>query len=307
MPALVQERLDDFRKTNIVVPTLKLMYFEKTLALMVARASYHYHEVISHCEDALAFFENTPYIDRAILRGFYFKAIEAQIYMQQFEGAADKLEKCMKIIDEGSYNWFKLKELILKNLLYQKQYQAAYDFYVATTTHKRFDGLPLHLKEVWMIHEGFFYVFGQLNQVEVCKKKDFRLCKFLNNIPTLQRDKGGMNFTIHLVQILVILVKNDADCLEKIMLRIENLRRYAYRYQHDYGTERSRKMIDILNEISKFGFTNKVLRTNNTIIAESLHYLKETPYDVLDGNYDYEPVALPDIFVTLSMVLSKRN
>jgi hypothetical protein len=307
LPALVQERLDDFRQTEIAVPTLKIIYFEKTLALMVARAAYHYHEVIAHCEDALTFFENAPYTDRSTLRGFYLKAIEAQIYMKQLEGANAKLEKCNEIIEEGSYNWFKIKELYLKILLYQKKEQAAYDHYLTITAHPRFANLPKHLKEIWTIHEGFFYIMQQLNRIQQCAKKEFRLQSFLNNMPNLQRDKGGMNFTLHLVQILIVLIKNEADCLEKVMLRIENLRRYAYRYQHDYGTDRSRKMIDILDEVSIYGFESKVLHSNNHRVQEALFYLKEIPYDILDNNYDYEPLALPDVFVILSDVLTHRD
>jgi hypothetical protein len=122
-------------------------------------------------------------------------------------------------------------------------------------------------------------------------------------MPTLQRDKGGLNFILHVIQIIYLLLKDTPDAAEKCQLRVENLQRYARRYQNDYGAERSRWLIEIINELTLNDFQPKIWQENERI-KENKYKLLHTPYDIFDSNYDAEPIPMPRVFDLLEIIVS---
>ncbi|MEY4902959.1 MAG: hypothetical protein RLZZ292_774, partial [Bacteroidota bacterium] len=76
-----------------------------------------------------------------------------------------------------------------------------------------------------------------------------RFQNFLNKVPTLQRDKKGLNFNIHVVYTFHLLLQKNEPSQSKYFDNMENFSRYARRYQNEIEQQRSRWMVVLLDSI----------------------------------------------------------
>ncbi len=307
VPEKIQDYLKDLNQYSIDHPTQKILLHKKILEVMYHMTKYNYRKTIEICEEAIAFFEACSYFNRANVRTFYFQAIASHTYCREFDLGHIKVERCLKIVDEGHFNWFKVQELRINLALYSKKYQDAYNILRIVMKHRRFSKLPEATKQWWILNEGFLFVFKKIGLVTPDEDHEMhlRFQSFINKIPIWNGDKRGLNFSIHVLYLFYLISRKDDKYYEAYLEKVESLRQYARRYADTEEMQRSRWIIKILERVADTGFSPRAYGGDLQVL-DSLHGLIHVPYDITDTNLDVESVPFQDIYEYIDLILTNK-
>lgn len=174
-----------------------------------------------------------------------YKLITSHLVIGNFKEAKNAIDQCIKHTEKGSHNW--QISMIYKAIVafHAKQYEIAE---AAFATANKFP-MPANLEEQWRIIEAYLYFLDKIGKVE--HKNRFKLGKFLNDVPTLSKDKEGANVSIIIAQILIYLASDQKG---KIMDKTHSLQAYSFTYLKKDYTYRSNCFIKILIQLSQGNF-----------------------------------------------------
>ncbi len=209
-------------------------------------------------------------LDLVLAKQFFSETILDQIIIQLIRGALiskDYLtllqleKKYFSKINNINFNWYvRFYYFILTNL-HSKQYQIAYDRFTKAFDQKNFKQQPPVITELFLILQAYIHYLIELKKIIPTKDTpDFRLNKFLNQVPEYSKDKSGANVSILLIQILFLLKDGKYN---KIIDRMEALKLYSYRHLRKDENFRSQCFFRMLNEMIRADFKKKgtVFRT----------------------------------------------
>ncbi len=305
VPIKALEYMEDLAKHPISKPTQKTVFYTRMLEVIHHMAKYDYRKTIEACDAALSFFENQVFLDRSNVRSFYLQAITSHAYCREFEQGYIKANKALALIDEGTFGWFKLKELFLQLALYSKRYQEAYRILRTTVKHDRYEELPEHIKQWWLLQEGFIFVLKEMNLVRLGEGEELKMRyqSFVNKLSVWSSDKRGLNFSIRILHLFYLIVKNNDKSQDIFIDRIEPLRTYVSRYAKTEEMQRSKWIVDIMDGIAKHGFSAKKIH-KDAIVQKAYKSLCEEPYDITDPNRDIEPIPFQDVYEYIDLILT---
>lgn len=256
------------------------------IRLMIHTSISDHTSTIEICSEAIELFEAKDYTASVPLQIFYYQQLVCHTQLQQYEEGREVAEKCLNLLEEGSFNWFKYQELYYILSMHTGKYEQAYHIFFKVIKHKRFQFLPHNVIELWKIYEAYIhymYSTGKLNLPGIEKQfNNFRLGKFLNTTPIYSKDKRGMNIPILIIQILFMIQKRKYD---QAIDRIEAIDKYCSRYLRKDGTFRSNCFIKMLLQIPISGFHKAgVIRRSK----EYLKRLKNMPLEVAGQAHEIE-------------------
>ncbi len=200
------------------------------------------------CEDAVVYFENKKPLKRNSVFFFLFKSLGFYHKVKDFENGEKTIKRAIEYItNKATRNYFiTIEQYILLSFTCEK-YEVAHDQYYAAVTDKNFDLMLDSHKEHWKIYEAYLEFLKLSEELEESEQKtNFRLGKFINELPTFSKDKMGFNAAILIVQFLLLLQMKKN---ERLIDRAESLRIYAYRYLRNPETMRSFYFVKMLLEI----------------------------------------------------------
>jgi hypothetical protein len=223
----------------------RLIHFFKYLL------EFDYKSSLQVCDDAIQFFSTKPFETRVPLQIFYYQKLICNIQLRQFEEGQNTAKICNIYLKEGTFNWFKYKELYLRLLFHTSRYELAIELIAEIFRHPRFQFLPENVKEVWRIYEAYIHYVAIQTKLAVPSGHQFKLGKFINETPIYARDKSGMNVAILIIKTLfLILEKKQARLVDEA----ESIEQYCYRYVRSPQTKRSFHFIKMLLLVSECGF-----------------------------------------------------
>lgn len=274
-------------------PAYRLHLSGNLLRIIIYTSINDYESTIRICEEAIEFFENRKYAAHMPLQIFYYQLIVCNTQMKRYEAGKVAAEKCLDLLEEGSFNWFKYQELYFILSTHTKNYQQAYRVFLTTVTHRQFDKLPPSMQEIWKIFEAFLQALFHMEKVKEKEDDDhlskFRYGRFINATPNLNRDKRGMNIPILVAQILTLIIhRKYTEAIE----RIEAIEKYCTRYLTKDDTYRSNCFIKMLLQIPANNFhrvaverkTEKYLKKLQMMpldVAKETHEVEIIPYEEL--------------------------
>ena len=97
-----------------------------------------YESAIGVCKKSIAFFQEKPYAAKIPLQIYYYQLMVCHIQLKKYEAGKEDSEKCLSYLEEGTYNWFKYRELYMLLSLHTSQYQEAYRIFMETIEHPKF-------------------------------------------------------------------------------------------------------------------------------------------------------------------------
>jgi hypothetical protein len=155
--------------------------------------------------------------------------MEACMRLRDFKKAKTFARQCDHHYIKYSTPWLQFHEYYFLLAMRTGNITDALQIHHNMTTSNIFYKLPPNQKERWRIHEAFL-TFALPDELP---KKQFRLFKFLNEVPVAGNDKPGYNFSILIAQIILLI--NIAD--KGKLLNMENvldkyLRRYVRQNAH---------------------------------------------------------------------------
>jgi hypothetical protein len=275
--------------------SFKLHLFGRLIQLLIYNGENDYANTAQLCEEAIAFFDKKEYDSGLPLQVFYYNLIVCYLQLREFEKGQAVIDRCAYYFEEGSFNWFKLQELFFLLAMHTGHYTGAYDLYEKVTNYPRFEDKAIQIVEMWKIYQAYLYYLiktGAIPETAVSGKiTQFKINKFLNEIPLFSKDKRGMNISILIIQILYSIAEKKYD---KTLERIEGIEKYCSRYLKENDTYRSNCFIRMILAIPQAAFHQegvkrkteryyKLLSSVPLEAARQAHEVEIIPYEVLWG------------------------
>jgi hypothetical protein len=252
-----------------------------------------YVESIKIAKEAIVYFKKKDYQATTPLLIFAYQLLVCYTQLKKYEEGKEVVNFCQSMIREGSFNWFKFQENYFLLAMHNGQYQQAYHILYQAYSNARFQYLPPSVIEVWKIFEAYIHYLIMMDNIkleEASAAPSFRLSKFLNEIPIYSKDKRGMNISILVIQILLLIRKGH---YERAADRIESVRKYAYRYLTNDHTYRSNCFIKMLCKLPPAHYHKvAVCRKTETLLEK----LKLVPLDIADQAHDIEVIPYEQLW-----------
>ncbi len=274
--------------------TYRLQLCGRLIQILIHTSVNDYASTIKVCEDTLRFFKAKEYTANIPIQICHYQLIVCHIQLKQYKEGKKAAEDCLIFQNEGSFNWFKYQELYFILSMHTKQYQQAYKIFLQTVNHRRFNGMPNNLKEMWQIFEAYLHYLVDHNLV-VPEEGDnrfnkFRLGKFLNNTPIFSRDKRGMNIPILIIQILFMINQQKYSAA---IDKIDAIEKYCSRYLTKNDTFRSNCLIKMLLQIPICSF-HRIAVERKT--GKYLDKLKKVPLEVAKQTHEIEIIPYENLW-----------
>lgn len=164
------------------------------------------------------------------------------LYLKDYKHGKLNAEEALNFYSKGSNNWFVVLENYFLLAMHAAKYKQAAEIYEWATSHQRFQYLSEEKSEEWKIFEAYLhYVMpGKM------KGKEFKILKFINEVPIYSKDKAGLYPSILIAQLLYMIDRGDEDNIEK---KIESLRVFGSRYLSGRKSVRTSIFIKMLRQI----------------------------------------------------------
>ncbi len=227
------------------------------------------------------------------LQHFAVIKILSYIRLKDFQNGKNTAQYFSNQFPKDNVNWLYFQEYYFFLAMHTRNYLQAYYIYQGVMNHSFFKQLPEVHKEKWKIFEAYLeysllIIWGK--SIFDDNKRRFRIQKFLNEVPTLSKDKTSMNVAILIIQILFYLKNNQFD---KIIDRMGAIHQYKVRYLNKKpNTQRSNLFIQLLQVMEKHDFdfvkTRDVgqayydeLKQTDTTSSDHIDNLEVIPYENL--------------------------
>lgn len=253
---------------------LKVDYPTNTMMVNYFRVKSLYCQIVGEfsalvdvCDEAEQYYEQYPRFSTKIrLAEFALIKMVAFLHLRDYERGEFNAQRCLALYPNGSNNWFIFMEYYFSLCLHSQKFVRAVEVFQEVSVHPRLQSGPEFRLEKWRVNEGYLhYVFEsgwgdkKSENVDVFSKR-FSLNKFLNEVPTYSKDKRGMNVSIIILQILLLLERGQFD---DITSRTDALRVYSSRYLRKDDSYRSQLFIRMLlvMESKSFDYNKTVVAT----------------------------------------------
>ena len=284
--------------------TYKLQMYGYMIGLMRHTASNDHAAALIACNEAIHFFKRRLYEPRVPLQIFYYQRLICNIQLRQFEEGKASADFCLKIMQEGTFNWFKYRELYLQLSLHTAEYDKAAEILYGTLNHARFEFLPENVKEIWRIYEAFVHYLVLTGKATgKSNGQKFKLAKFINETPIFSKDKSGINIAIIVIKLLLLLQERR---FAQVLDEVEAVEQYCYRHLRGDNAQRSYFFLKMLLHVPTSGFDPAVIATK---AERFLDKLKEIPLQIANQTHEIEVIpyeALWDIAME-SLQNAKKN
>ena len=282
----------------------KLHLMGRLLQIAIYTSVNDYRQTALLCEDAIAFFEQKPFESRLPLQVFYYQLAICYIQLRDFEKGQALLQKHLGIFAEGSFNWFKFRELFFLLAMHTGHYAEGARVCAQILDHTSLSAQPAHVVEMWKIYDAFVHLLRRMGKIAEAETVSgaavsrFRLIKFINEIPVYSKDKRGMNIPILLLQIMFLVVNHKHD---QLLDRIEAIEKYRSRYLRQNDTFRSNVFIKMLMQVPLTSFQKDAVQRKTDKL---LQLLLETPLEIAGQRYEVEIIPYEMLW---SMLLEHLN
>jgi hypothetical protein len=207
------------------------------------------------------------------------------------EEARTIFESHISKINIGHFNWYAIHFYFILNLFHNKFYQEGSVIFKRVVSNQTYRKQPPIIAEIFLVLEAYIQYLERLGYgTELDIATDFRINKFLNQVPGYSQDKQGTNIPIILVQILFFLADKKYS---KIIDRIESLNLYSYRHLKKDENFRSQCFIRMISEMVRADFRKQgtIFRTEKLLTK-----LKAVPIDMYPATAETEIIPYEDLW-----------
>jgi len=161
-------------------------------------------------------------------------------------------------------------------------------------------------RQPWMLKEAFINILikiGKIPQVDLqeIELRNFRLNRFINDVPLYSKDKKGTNIAILVAQFIYLLAENKTD---QIFERLEGLNQYCHRYLRNDHTYRSNCFIKMLLKIPTANFHPVRVRNHTQTYWKKLQNASLT---ISEQSYEVEIIPYEDLWELVLEILDNRK
>lgn len=259
-----------------------------------------YKNLLDVAERALVFFRSKPYLIKVPLGIFLNQKMIALMMLKRYDEAYAAINESLTLRTKSTFNWFKGQESKVALCFRMHRYTEGYAIYKEVIAMPEFNQVLTGMnKEIWLVFNAYFHLLHKLDKTTGLvfeeKDKDFKIQKFMNNVPTFTNDKKGMHLSILIIHICFMMDGTKQRVL--LIDRIEAIRKYLSRNTAKTDPSyRFNQFGNMLLEIPKSGFIRAVLEKNTAALFKDL---QDVPHDMIESIYRSEVVELEELWVLM--------
>ncbi|MCC6461833.1 MAG: hypothetical protein IT260_15265 [Saprospiraceae bacterium] len=289
-----QKYFQQLEKALELYPSYRLHFTGRLTEIIIYTSINDYKKTIAICDKAIRFFDAKDYVANVPLQVFLYQEMVCYVQLRDYPRGRRAADRGFKLLENGSFNWFKYQELLLLLSLHAKEYQEAYQIYKNTIHHRRFNGLPAGIKQTWKIFEAYLFYLIEVGRIRPDQPEKvisrIRIMRFINDVPLFSKDKRGMNIPILIFHILYLLLTKRYD---EAIDRNEAIEKYSTRYLKKDDNYRSNCIIKMLLQVSDAGFhKTAVIRRAEKFTK----MLQQVPLDFASQAHDIEIIPYEDLW-----------
>jgi len=199
-----------------------------------------FRSVIAVCDEVENYLlKNRQFYDLARHREFSLVKLEACLFLKDYYLGEINANTCMKLF-ANNINSLIVFEYHFILCIHEQKYNKARDLFNEALSNPLFKSYPKERIEKWKLFEAY------LGFIYPDPKRKFKLFKFLNEVTVYSKDKRGLNISIMIAQIILLLDDGNFDMLIE---KADSFRIYFKRYvtKHiNYRTFYFVKMVEIM-------------------------------------------------------------
>lgn len=249
---------------------------------------------------AVAYFEQAPFHFPRGKTIFLNQKMLAAMALKRYDEADATIIAALQMQVTGDFNWFKSQELRIYLLLRMHRYTEGYAVFEEVQATAQYQSLKSPHSDIWKLFEAYFYLLMLEGHIDSATLRDFKLQRFLNNIPHFTKDKEGMNISVMIIQIMLMIVTEAKrhDLIDKI----EAIEKYKMRYTaKESGHFRYNQFVKMILEIPKSGFMKKILLQRTRQLYKDMSMAQ---YNILEADYKIECLPLEVLWAIILKKLS---
>ena len=270
---------------------LHFMYY--TIILRRESLKGDQNQILKICDRAISFLEGKKFISEQFIGSFYYNRLMALIQLKRYGEGQVEANRCMSIFEEGSVRWYNAHHYCFLFSMHTEQYKKAHLIRDRVTSSKEFGRQYQNREETWHLHGAYLYYLnlrGYLNLSKNSPISNFRIRKFLNEVPVFSMDKSGYNIPILIIQILIQINQGKYDQLTD---KIEAIEKYGTRYLRRDSNYRSNCFIKMLLQIPKQHFHRvAVERHTRSLVAK----LRAVPLEKINQPFEIEIIPYEQLW-----------
>ena len=273
-------------------PLNNFIYFNQLLIEIHMYAfllNHKWREALHVIDEGKQFIKSKPFFKQGFYLTISLQEIVCHIMIKEHSNIEEKIVELLKLIPEGTYNWFKSHELQAVNYFYSRNYQEAWNTYKLVTKHKLYNinVTPLD-KETWRLFYAYLVMLTKYNKIQVSPREKgevekFRLSSWINDITMLGLDKRGSNIPVIIFQALYYFLEDRIDEFDG---RVDSLTKYRQRNldtaNEHFRTECFAELLELLRD---HAHNHKTLMDRSTPV---LQQLSSVSTDLLDSSFELE-------------------
>ncbi|MBK8968284.1 MAG: hypothetical protein R3D58_17400 [Saprospiraceae bacterium] len=294
VPAVARKYFEKLEKALSKYGSYRLHLTGRLIEIIIYTSVNDYKKTIAICDKAIRFFDAKNYVANVPLQAFLYQEMVCYVQLRDYTRGRKAADRGFKLLEMGSFNWFKYQELLLLLSLHSREYQEAYTIYKKTVKHRRFNGLPDGIKQIWKIFEAYLYYLIQVGRIVPDDPETvisrIRIMRFLNDLPIFAKDRRGMNIPILIFHILFLVLTKRHD---EVIDRMEAIQKYSTRYLKKEDNYRSNCFIKMLLTLPDQGFHQTAVIRH---AEKNVKRLAEVTLDFANQSHDIEIIPYEDLW-----------
>jgi predicted house-cleaning noncanonical NTP pyrophosphatase (MazG superfamily) len=265
--------------------TYRLQLYVRLLQIQALSTKSNTQQMLEACNQAIEFF--TTINAKSGIQLFLNRKALAHYQLRQYEEGKITIQKALEIHVLKSLTWLQDMYFYLILCLHMREYQQAYDIYKQVAQAPNYRQIPNEVSEFWKIAEAYIYYLIAIGKIEAEEGKQFKLNKFLNEVPEFSKDKRIRNIPILIVQVLFLLQGSSKSISKQNLAteRINPIEQYCSRYLRKGNNFRSNCFIKMLLQIPS-GYFNKIAIERKS--TKYVKLLKESDVEFVTQTYEIE-------------------
>jgi hypothetical protein len=238
---------------------------------------------------------------------YVYKAV-AELNLQDYNKSEQTLYECLEEykMTPGKYHWFNTYNYLFLLKMIKKDYLAAVRLLSDVVSLKGYKKMEGTWRQPWLIKEAFINILIKIGKIDKEEIKDvplrqFRVNKFLNDVPLYSKDKRGSNTSILIAQYIYLLAENKTNDLIE---RLDALNQYCHRYLRNDHTYRSNCFIKMLMKVPQAGFHPIRVRNHTKALWKKL---QNAPLKISEQSYEVEIIPYEDLWEIVIEILDNKN
>ncbi|MEM8527180.1 MAG: hypothetical protein AAGG68_21245 [Bacteroidota bacterium] len=275
----------------------RLHVFGRFLELIMYSANRDFDGIISTCRKAVAHFEDENYSNPTQVAIFHSNEAIAHLQLSNYPEGIASVNEAIKLQPEKSNNWANSLNILFLINLHAGDFDAAHEIMKKVLQPKIFSRMLPQLQESWRIGEAYIYFLIEAGVLNVPKRRNLKVGRFLNQVPKFSKGYRVTNVPILIIQILFAILRKEYD---KSINRMESVNRYVSRYLRNDNTFRSNCFIKMLLCIPAANF-NRIATERRA--AKYLQRLKASPVVQVEQTHEVEYIPYEKLWeITLSLL-----